>query len=87
MCNQYGVNIPGAKGVPDEMLHEASLSGVSKINVDTDLRLAMTAAIRKTFAEDPSAFDPRKYMTPARDLIQETVQHKIKNVFGSSNKA
>lgn len=87
MCNQYGGNIPGAKGVPDEMLHEASLSGVSKINVDTDLRLAMTAAIRKTFAEDPSAFDPRKYMTPARDLIQETVQHKIKNVFGSSNKA
>ena len=69
------------------MLHEASLSGVSKINVDTDLRLAMTAAIRKTFAEDPSAFDPRKYMTPARDLIQETVQHKIKNVFGSNNKA
>ena len=87
MCNQYGGNIPGAKGVPDEMLHEASLSGVSKINVDTDLRLAMTAAIRKTFAEDPSAFDPRKYMTPARDLIQETVQHKIKNVFGSTNKA
>ncbi len=87
MCNQYGGNIPGAKGVPDEMLHEASLSGVSKINVDTDLRLAMTAAIRKTFAEDPSAFDPRKYMTPARDLIQETVQHKIKNVFGSNNKA
>ena len=87
MCNKYGGNIPGAKGVPDEMLHEASLSGVSKINVDTDLRLAMTAAIRKTFAEDPSAFDPRKYMTPARDLIQETVQHKIKNVFGSNNKA
>lgn len=87
MCNKYGGNIPGAKGVPDEMLHEASLSGVSKINVDTDLRLAMTAAIRKTFAEDPSAFDPRKYMTPARDLIQETVQHKIKNVFGSTNKA
>ena len=87
MCNQYGGNIPGAKGVPDEMLHEASLSGVSKINVDTDLRLAMTAAIRKTFADDPSAFDPRKYMTPARDLIQETVQHKIKNVFGSNNKA
>lgn len=87
MCNKYGGNIPGAKGVPDEMLHETSLSGVSKINVDTDLRLAMTAAIRKTFAEDPSAFDPRKYMTPARDLIQETVQHKIKNVFGSTNKA
>ncbi|MCI9246288.1 MAG: class II fructose-1,6-bisphosphate aldolase [Clostridia bacterium] len=87
MCNQYGGDIPGAKGVPDEMLNEASKSGVSKINVDTDLRLAMTAAIRKTFAEDASVFDPRKYMLPARDLIKETVQHKIRDVFGSSNKA
>lgn len=86
MCNKYGGNIPGAKGVPDEMLNEASKSGVSKIKVDTDLRLAMTAAIRKTFAEDPSAFDPRKYLTPARDLIKETVKHKIVDVFGSSNK-
>ncbi|MBQ2835595.1 MAG: class II fructose-1,6-bisphosphate aldolase [Clostridia bacterium] len=86
-CNQFGGNIPGAKGVPDEILHEASISGVSKINVDTDLRLAMTAGIRKVFAEDPSAFDPRKYLTPARDLVKETVAHKIKNVFGSSNKA
>ena len=87
MCNTYGGNIPGAKGVPDEMLHEASLSGVSKINVDTDLRLAMTGAIRKVFAEDPSAFDPRKYLTPARALVEETVEHKIRDVFGSSNKA
>lgn len=87
MCNQYGGNIPGAKGVPDEMLHEASLKGVSKINVDTDLRLAMTGAIRKVFVDDPSAFDPRKYLTPARDLVKQTVQHKIRNVFGSSNKA
>ena len=86
MCNEYGGNIPGAKGVPDEMLHQASLEGVSKINVDTDLRLAMTAAIRKVFVEEPSAFDPRKYLTPARDLIKETVQHKIRDVFGSSNK-
>ena len=86
-CNQYGGNIPGAKGVPDEILHEASVSGVSKINVDTDLRLAMTAGIRKVFAEDPSAFDPRKYLTPARDLIKETVKHKMENVFGSNNKA
>ena len=86
-CNKYGGNIPGAKGVPDEILHEASVSGVSKINVDTDLRLAMTAGIRKVFAEDPSAFDPRKYLTPARDLVKETVSHKIKNVFGSANKA
>ncbi len=87
MCNQYGADIPGAKGVPDEMLNEASKSGVSKINVDTDLRLAMTAAIRKEFVENPSSFDPRKYLGPARDLIKETVQHKIKDVFCSSNKA
>ena len=87
MCNKYGGNIPGAKGVPDEMLHEASISGVSKINVDTDLRLAMTAGIRKVFAEEPGAFDPRKYLAPARDLIKETVQHKMRDVFGSSNKA
>lgn len=87
MCNAYGGNIPGAKGVPDEILHQASVSGVSKINVDTDLRLAMTGSIRKAFAEDPSAFDPRKYLTPAREKIKETVSHKIKDVFGSSNKA
>ncbi len=87
MCNQYGADIPGAKGVPDEMLHEASISGVSKINVDTDLRLAMTAAIRKVFHDEPSTFDPRKYLLPARELITKTVQHKIKDVFGSANKA
>ena len=87
MCNEYGGNIPGAKGVPDEILHEASISGVSKINVDTDLRLAMTAGIRKVFVEDPSAFDPRKYLIPARDLVKETVSHKMKDVFGSANKA
>ena len=87
MCNKYGGNIPGAKGVPDEILHEASKSGVSKINVDTDLRLAMTAQIRKVFAENPSVFDPRKYLGEARNQIKETVQHKIRDVFGSSNKA
>ena len=87
MCNEYGADIPGAKGVPDEILHEASISGVSKINVDTDLRLAMTGAIRKALSENPSVFDPRKYCGPARDLIKETVQHKIRDVFGSSNKA
>lgn len=86
-CNKYGADIPGAKGVPDEMLHEASLKGVSKINVDTDLRLAMTSEIRRVLAEEPSAFDPRKYLTPAREKVKETVKHKIKNVFGSSNKA
>ena len=87
MCNKYGGNIPGAKGVPDEILHEASISGVSKINVDTDLRLAMTAAIRKVFVEEPNAFDPRKYLTPARELVKQTVAHKMKDVFGSANKA
>ena len=86
-CNNYGGDIPGAKGVPDEILHEASLSGVSKINVDTDLRLAFTGEIRKALAENPSAFDPRKYLTPAREKITEVVEHKIRDVFGSSNKA
>lgn len=87
MCNKYGGDIPGAKGVPDEILHQASMLGVSKINVDTDLRLAMTAAIRKMFAEEPAKFDPRAYLTPARELIKQTVQHKMRDVFGSSNKA
>ena len=87
MCNKYGANIPGAKGVPDEILHEASVSGVSKINVDTDLRLAMTAGVRKTFVEEPSAFDPRKYLGAARELIEQTVYHKMTEVFGSANKA
>ena len=86
MCNKYGGDIPGAKGVPDEILHEASLKGVSKINVDTDLRLAMTAQIRKVFVEEPSAFDPRKYLTPAREEVKATVSHKMKDVFGSANR-
>lgn len=87
MCNKFGGNMPGAKGVPDEMLHEASKRGVSKINVDTDLRLAMTAGIRKTFVENPEVFDPRKYLGLGRDYIKETVKHKIRDVFGSNNKA
>ena len=87
MCNEYGANIPGAKGVPHEMLKEAGKRGVSKINVDTDIRLAMTGNIRRIFAENPSEFDPRKYCGPARDAIKEMVQNKIKNVFCSSNKA
>ena len=86
-CNKYGGDIPGAKGVPDEMLNEASRRGVSKINVDTDLRLAMTSQIRKVFGEEPSVFDPRKYLQPAREELKKTVQHKIKEVFGSSNRA
>ena len=87
MCNKYGGNMPGAKGVPDEMLHEASKRGVSKINVDTDLRLAMTAAIRKVFVETPEQFDPRKYLGPGREFIKETVKHKIRDVFFFFNKA
>jgi len=86
-CNQFGGDIPGAKGVPNEILQEAGRLGVSKVNVDTDLRLAMTATVRKVFAEKPSEFDPRKYLGPAREKIKETVQYKIKNVFGSSHKA
>ena len=85
-CNKYGADIPGAKGVPDEILKQASMSGVSKINVDTDLRLAFTAAIRETFVEDPNAFDPRKYLTPARELVKSVVEHKIRNVLGSFDK-
>ena len=87
MCNKYGGQIPGAKGVPSEILREASKLGVSKINVDTDLRLAMTASIRKVFAESPEIIDPRAYLKPARELIEETVSYKIKNVFGSTGKA
>ncbi len=87
LCNNNGGNIPGAKGVPDEMLHQASVEGVSKINVDTDLRLAMTGAIREVFNNSPEVFDPRKYLGAARDIISETVEHKIRDVFGSSNKA
>jgi len=87
ICNNYGGEIPGAKGVPNEMLKEAGQLGVSKINVDTDLRLAMTANIRKVFGDKPSEFDPRKYLAPARDAIKEIVSYKIQNVFCSNNKA
>ncbi len=84
-CNEFGGNIPGAKGVPEEMLSRAAKLGVCKINIDTDLRLAMTAAIRKYLVENPSVFDPRKYLGKGRDAIREMVQHKIKNVLRSSN--
>lgn len=84
MCNQYGAQIPGAKGVPEDMLNRASKFGVCKINVDTDLRMAMTAAIRKVLVESPKEFDPRKYLGPGRDAIEEIVRHKIRNVFGSN---
>lgn len=85
--NKYGGKIPGAKGVPEEMLNRASKLGVCKINVDTDLRMAMTAAIRQVLAENPAEFDPRKYLGPGRDAIQEIVSHKIKEVFGSQGSA
>ena len=85
-CNKYGANIPGAQGVPEDMLKNAAKYGVSKINIDTDLRLAMTAEIRKYFIENPAEFDPRKYLAPARDAIQAMVRHKIKNVLNASNK-
>lgn len=87
LCNQYGGEIPGAKGVPEEMLAKASKFGVCKINIDTDLRLAMTGTIRKVLQENPSDFDPRKYLAPARDAIQEMVTHKMRNVLGCSGKA
>ena len=87
MCNNNGANIPGAKGCPDEMLKQAGENGVSKINVDTDLRLAMTAQVRKVFNDEPSVFDPRKYLGAARNEIKATVLHKINDVFCSANKA
>ncbi len=85
-CNRYGGNIPGAKGVPEEMITEAAKYGICKVNIDTDLRLAMTAEIRKYLAENPKEFDPRKYLGPARDAISSMVSHKIKNVLKSSNR-
>ena len=87
MCNENGGDIPGAQGCPDEMLHEACLRGVSKVNVDTDLRLAMTGVVRKYFAENPSVFDPRKYLGEAREEIKKAVAHKINDVFCSNGKA
>ena len=85
-CNEYGGNIPGAQGVPEDMIRTATKHGVCKVNIDTDLRLAMTAEIRKHYAEHPEDFDPRKYLGPARDAIKGMVQHKIRNVLNASNK-
>ena len=86
ICNKYGGDIPGAKGVPDETLNQASKLGICKINVDTDLRLAMTASIRKIFFEQPQIIDPRKYLSEARNLMKEIVKYKIINVFESNKK-
>lgn len=86
LCNKYGGKIPGAAGVPEEMLKKASQMGVCKINIDTDLRLAMTACIRQLFVENPSEFDPRKYLGPGRTAIKNMVAHKMRDVLGCSNK-
>ena len=85
-CNKYGGEIPGAKGVPEDMLRKAATYGVCKINVDTDLRLAITAAIREEFSKNPAEFDPRKYLGAGRIAIKEMVKHKIINVLGCNNK-
>ena len=85
-CNEYGGEIPGAQGVPEDMIRESTKWGICKVNIDTDLRLAMTAEIRRVLKESPAEFDPRKYLGPGRDAITRMVQHKIKNVLNASNK-
>ena len=87
MINEYGGQTPDAIGIPEDMLREAAKMAVCKINVDSDIRIAMTAAIRKHFIEKPGDFDPRKYLAPARDLIEEVVSHKIETVLGCADKA
>lgn len=84
--NKYGGKLPDAVGIPEEQLREASRSAVCKINIDSDSRLAMTAAIRRVFAEKPAEFDPRKYLGPARDEMEKMYKHKILNVLGSDGK-
>lgn len=85
MCNEYGAKIKGAQGIPVDMLRKASAMAVCKINMDTDIRLAMTAAIRKAFGDKPEAFDPRGYLGAARTEIQNLVEKKIDEVLGSAN--
>lgn len=86
-CNEFGGQLKGAQGVPEDMLLQAGKLGVCKINIDTDLRLAMTASIREYFMTHPDHFDPRQYLKPAREAIQAMVQHKIKNVLNCSGRA
>jgi len=78
--NKYGGNMPDAKGVPEADIEVARRVGCTKVNIDTDLRMAMTAGIRKVFATNPKEFDPRKYMGPARTMVKDLVRHKVKNV-------
>jgi fructose-bisphosphate aldolase class II len=85
--NKYGGQMPGAKGVPEDMLRKAASMAVCKINIDSDLRLAMTAAIREHFAKSPADFDPRKYLGPARESIKKLVKHKLVDVLGCNGKA
>ena len=85
--NQYGGSMPGAIGVPEDQLRRAAALSVCKINIDSDLRLAMTATIRQYFAEHPADFDPRQYLKPARAAIKEMVAHKIVDVLGCDGKA
>ncbi len=85
-CNEFGGQIPGAQGVPEDMIHEAVKYGICKVNVDTDLRLAMTAEIRRVLSENPGEFDPRKYLGPGRDAIKSMVSHKIRNVLNASGR-
>ena len=87
MINEHGGNMPNAIGVPEEQLREAARMAVCKINIDSDLRLAMTGTIRKYFDEHPADFDPRQYLKPARENIKQLVKHKIVDVLGCDNKA
>ena len=87
MINENGGNMPDAVGIPEEQLRKAAAMSVCKINIDSDLRLAMTANIRKYFAEHPDHFDPRQYLKPARAAIKELVKHKITDVLGCDHKA
>ena len=86
-CNKYGGKIDGAQGVPEDMLRKAGQFGVCKINIDTDLRLAMTASIRKYLTEHPGDFDPRQYLGPAREAIRAMVAHKMRDVLNCSGRA
>ena len=85
--NKYGGAMPDAIGIPEDMLREAAKKAVCKINIDSDLRLAMTATIREYFVEHPSDFDPRQYLSPAMDAIKDMVQRKIRNVLGCAGQA
>ena len=87
MIEQYGGSMPGAKGVPEDLLRKAASMAVCKINIDSDLRMAFTAAVRKHFVENPSHFDPRQYLGDARALIKECVKHKLVDVLGCNGKA